>query len=158
MTFLRFVMLLALVVWIGGIIFFASVVAPTVFSVLPTRALAGAVVSRSLTALHYIGLVSGVVFLVASMLHSRLSSGSAEPLATRHVLVFVMLLITLYAQFGLGARMLKLRDSMGQIDSIAQTDSRRIEFNRLHHWSTRLEGTVLFLGLGVLYLASRRLS
>lgn len=157
MTLLRFLMLLALVVWIGGIFYFAAVLAPTVFSVLPTRALAGAVVSRSLTALHYIGIASGVVFLIASMLYARISTGSAEPLAARHLLVFVMLLITLYAQFGLGARMLRLRDSMGQIDLIAKDDPRRVEFNRLHHWSTRLEGTVFFLGLGVLYLASRRL-
>jgi uncharacterized membrane protein len=36
-------MLLALVVWFGGLIFFAFVVAPTVFSsgLLPTRHLAG---------------------------------------------------------------------------------------------------------------------
>ena len=31
MSFLRFLMLLSLVIWIGGIIFFAFVVAPTVF-------------------------------------------------------------------------------------------------------------------------------
>jgi len=42
-------MLLSLVIWIGGLIFFAFVLAPTVFnpSVLPTRQLAGNVVSRS---------------------------------------------------------------------------------------------------------------
>ncbi len=50
MSFVRFLMLLSLVVWIGGIIFFAFVVAPTVFkpSILPTHQLAGNVVSRSL--------------------------------------------------------------------------------------------------------------
>jgi len=50
MSFLRFLMLLSLVVWLGGLIFFSFVVAPTLFSVLPTRHLAGSVVSRSLGA------------------------------------------------------------------------------------------------------------
>jgi uncharacterized membrane protein len=47
MSFLRYLMLLSLIVWLGGLIFFSFVVAPTVFSVLPTRHLAGNVVSRS---------------------------------------------------------------------------------------------------------------
>ena len=61
----RFLMLISLVVWVGGIMFFAVVVAPVLFSVLPTRELAGAVVTRCLTSLHWIGIVAGSVFLVA---------------------------------------------------------------------------------------------
>src|SRR5438445_12478937 len=83
MPFLRYLMLLSLIVWLGGLIFFSFVVAPTAFSVLPSRHLAGSVVSRSLTALHWMGLVSGLVFLATSMLYSRLSCGSAHPLAVR---------------------------------------------------------------------------
>jgi len=39
MSLIRFLMLLSLVIWIGGLIFFAFVLAPTVFNpaVLPTR-------------------------------------------------------------------------------------------------------------------------
>jgi len=33
-----------------------------------------------------------------------------------------------------------------------------VEFNRLHVWSTRVEGAVLVFGLGLLYLTARRLS
>ena len=58
-------MLLALIVWLGGVIFF-PVVAQTAFSVLPTRQLAGSVVGRSLGILHWMGMISGVVFLVSS--------------------------------------------------------------------------------------------
>ena len=60
-------MLLSLIVWLGGLIFF-PVVAQTAFSVLPTRHLAGSVVGRSLGILHWMGMVSGVVFLVSSLL------------------------------------------------------------------------------------------
>ena len=41
MSFLRFLMLLSLVVWIGGLIFFAFVLAPTAFQVLPSTHIAG---------------------------------------------------------------------------------------------------------------------
>jgi uncharacterized membrane protein len=59
----RFFMLLSLVVWIGGIIFFAFVVAPAVFGILPTYDLAGKVVNGGLGALHWMGLISGIVVL-----------------------------------------------------------------------------------------------
>src|SRR5215471_18743022 len=101
MTFLRFLMLLSLVVWLGGVMFLAFVVAPTAFSpgLLPTRHLAGAVVGRCLTALHWTGIISGIVFLLASMLYSRMTIGNAHPLAARHLLIAIMLLLTVISQF-----------------------------------------------------------
>ena len=63
MSFLRFLMLLSLVVWIGGLIFFAFVLAPTAFTVLPTTHLAGNVVGRALSKLHWIAIFSGIVYL-----------------------------------------------------------------------------------------------
>jgi hypothetical protein len=155
MNFLKFVMLLSLVVWIGGIIFFAAVVAPTVFSVLPTRHLAGQVVSRSLTALHWMGLVSGIVYLGASMWYSRLDSGFVHPFATRNVLVILMIALTLISVFGVSSKMLALRNDIGVIDDVSQNDPRRVQFNALHRWSTRLEVGVLAMGIAVLYLTIR---
>jgi hypothetical protein len=152
MTLLRYLMVLALIVWLGGIIFFAAVTTRTAFSVLPTHHLAGNVVNRSLASLHWMGLVAGVAFLASSTLYSRLRNGSANPLAWRHILICVMLLLTLISQFGVSPRMSTLRASMGDIDIIPATDPARVEFNTLHGWSTRLEGGVLLLGLVVLYL------
>jgi hypothetical protein len=157
MSLLRFLMMLSLAIWLGGIIFFAFVLAPTVFSVLPTRNLAGMVVSRSLARLHWIGLFSGIAYLVFSLVHSRLA-GSFQPFALRHLLVLLMIALVLIAQFGIAGKMNRLRADMGVIDSVAQDDPRRLEFNRLHLWSTRAEGTILILGLAVLFLTTRRLS
>ncbi len=156
MSFLRFLMLLSLIVWLGGLIFFSFVVAPTVFSVLPTRHLAGSVVTRSLNALHWMGIVSGIVFLASSMIYTRLSTGSAHPLAARHVLLYIMLALTLISQFGVSPKMAALRASMGEIDSVPATDPARVQFNALHAWSTRLEGGVFLLGLMVVYLTASR--
>jgi len=157
MVVLRFAMVLALVVWIGGIIFFAFVLAPTVFSVLPTRHLAGQVVNRSLHLLHWIGIVSGIVFLAASMSYSAATWGSPHSAALKHLFVYLMIVLTLISLFVVSAKMEALRTSMGVIDDVPPSDARRIEFNRLHHWSTRLEVAVLVLGLATIYLTARQL-
>jgi hypothetical protein len=160
MSVIRFLMLLSLVVWVGGIIFFACVVAPTVFhpGILPSRHLAGAVVSRSLGMLHAIGLTCGLVFLVTSMIDSQVITGSVAPFAGRNLLVYAMIVLTLVSMFAISSRMLNLRNDMVFIDNVPHDDPRRVEFNRLHEWSTRLESGVLLLGLAVIFLTSRRLS
>jgi hypothetical protein len=150
-------MLLSLIVWIGGIIFFAAVVTRTAFSVLPTHHLAGNVVNRSLASLHWMGLFSGVLYLASSLIYSKLSQGSLNTLSWRHLLLCVMLILTLASQFGISPRMAELRASAGDLDSIAATDPIRVEFNSLHAWSTRIEGTVLLLGLVVVYLTAAAL-
>ena len=53
MTFLRFLRILALALWIGGFFFFAMAIAPLLFAVLPTHSLAGLVVGRALASLHW---------------------------------------------------------------------------------------------------------
>jgi hypothetical protein len=160
MALVRFLMLLSLVIWVGGIVFFAFVLAPTVFhpGILPSRQLAGAVVSRSLGILHTIGLTCGVVFLVTSMIDSQVMTGFTEPFAGRNLLVYAMIALTLVSMFAISTRMLALRNDMVFIDNIPHGGPRRVEFNRLHEWSTRLEGAVLLLGLVVIFLTSRRLS
>jgi uncharacterized membrane protein len=151
MSLLRFFMLLALIVWIGGIIFFAFVLAPTLFSVLPTTKLAGDVVNATLTKLHWMGLVSGVVFLVCSLLYNWQKYVQLRPFALSHVFVVLMLVFTIVSQFGITPRMRELRSSPAMMDSVS-----RAEFDSLHEWSTYLEGGVLLLGIGIVGLTARR--
>jgi uncharacterized membrane protein len=159
MSFLRFFMLLSLVVWLGGLIFFAFVLAPTAFTpgLLPTRHLAGSIVGRSLDILHYMAIVSGVVFLITSMLYSRMTLGNARPLAGRHVLIALMLLLTVISQFAISPKMHAIRAEVGVIDDVPPDNPLRVEFNRLHIWSEKFEEAVLLLGLLALYSTARAL-
>jgi len=160
MSFLRFLLLLSLVLWVGGIAFFAFVLAPTVFhaGILPSRQLAGAVVSRSLGILHWMGLACGIGFVLASIAEARITTGFASVFSGRNLLIYAMMALTLVSMFAISTRMLSLRNDMGFIDTVPHDDARRVEFNRLHEWSTRLESTVLVLGLVVIFLTARRLS
>jgi uncharacterized membrane protein len=159
MSFLRFLMLLSLVVWLGGLIFLAFVVAPTAFApgLLPTRHLAGSIVGSSLGALHWMGMVSGVVFLIASGIYNRMTVGSSRPLAARHLMIVLMLLLTVISQFAISPKMHALRDQAGVIDNLPLDNPLRMEFNRLHQWSEKFEQGVLLLGLVALYLTARAL-
>src|SRR5207248_3967024 len=153
MSFLRYLMFLSLIVWLGALTFF-PVVAQTAFAVVPTRHLAGNVVARSLSILHWMGIVSGVVFLICSMLYARFTVGAPHPFAVRHILVYVMLALTLLSQFSIMPRMDSLRTSIGQIDSVPPDNPARMQFDSLHVWSTRIESAVILLGLVVAYLTA----
>ena len=154
MLILRFLKVLSLALWVGSIFFFAAAVAPGAFSVLPTHMLAGMVVSRSLVSLHWIGIICGLVFLLCAFLIA-LVEGGQTPFHKSDLLIVLMMAITLFAHFGIERRMNHLKDEMGMIDVVPQDDVRRVAFNRMHVWSERMEETVFFGGLVLLYLVVR---
>jgi hypothetical protein len=143
-------MLLALIVWVGGLIFF-PVLAGTAFSVLPSPHLAGLVVRRSLIILHWMGIVSGIVFLVTSTLYAR----AISVFSARHLLVLLMLALTCISQFGIIPRMDRLREALGDVASAAINNPLRMQFDAMHVWSTRVEVVILLIGLVVTYLTAR---
>ena len=160
MSFLRFLMVLSLVVWIGGLIFFTFVLAPTAFTipaVLPDTHLAGNVVGRALGKLHWMAIVSGIVFLIASILYSRFTDGAAHLFALRNVLTVFMLALTLFSQFWIIPRMDSLRNSVGDFAQVTIDNPARVQFDALHVWSTRVEVAVLLLGLVAVYLTANAL-
>jgi len=154
MSFLRFLMLISLVAWIGGLVFFAFVLAPTAFQVLPNTHLAGNVVGRALGKLHWLAIFSGIVFLISSLLYSRVTQGSAHVFAARHVLIILMLALTLFSQYWIISRMDKLRATISDFAAVPLNDPIRMQFDALHAWSTRVEGAVLILGLVAIYLTA----
>jgi hypothetical protein len=160
-------MLLALIVWIGGIIFFAFVEAPVLFAVLPAPRLAGDVVSASLTRLHWMGLVSGTVFLLCSLIYNHQRYARARLFSLNHVFIAIMVIFTAVSQFSVTPRMRTVRAQLEMVQKpgydpyIPGSTPRLIalysgQFNDLHAWSTRLEGAVLLLGIGVVALTARR--
>jgi hypothetical protein len=128
-SLIRYFVLLSLVIWIGGIIFFAFVLAPTVFhpGILPTRQLAGNVVNRSLGILHGMGIVCGIVFAITSMVQARVTTGATQPFAARHLLIYAMIVLTLISMFTVGSRMQLLRQEMAVIDNVPHDDPRRVQ-------------------------------
>jgi uncharacterized membrane protein len=158
MSFLRFLMLLSLVVWLGGLIFFAFVLAPTAFQVLPNTHLAGNVVGRALSKLHWMAIGCGIVFLLCSWIYSYRVNGVAQIFAARNLLIVLMLAFTLISQFAIIPRMSTLRGQVGDFTALPADNPIRVQFDALHVWSTRVEGGVFLLGLVAVYLTANALS
>ena len=151
-AFLRVVRLLAMVVWVGGLIFFAFVVAPVAFHVLPTRHEAGMVVAGTLGVLNEMGLVCGLIFLMA--MPWRLATPRASRLALAQVLCIAgMMGTTMFVQWKIVPAMERDRIAAGgDTDAALPNNPARLDFERLHLVSEKVEGAALFLGLGVVVL------
>jgi len=154
---LRALRLLAMVAWVGGLAFFAFVVAPVAFQRLASPHEAGLVVGGTLRILHWIGLIGGSVFCVATaILWLRAEVPARAGFAAETALTLVMLAITAYSQFSILPTMEQDRAlAGGEIETAAMTNPARQDFERLHTLSERLEGLVFFCGLGVVLFLAR---
>ncbi len=149
---LRFLQFLSLGCWVGSIIFFIVFTAG-IFSVMPTKDLAGVVVGYSLARLHIMGIVAGCVYLLSTVVLEKSVGALVRPAA---LLVFFMILCTMASQYGVIARMDVLRAQMGSVDATAAENPLRLAFDRLHQVSVRLESAVLLSGLVALFLTARQ--
>ena len=150
MTFLRFLMLLALSLWLGGILFFSAVEAPAVLNTVHDRTLDGEIINRSLAELHSLGMVCGLVFLLASLLRAYQETRATRLLTWPHILVVLMLACTIVSQRFILPAIAQLR--VAQPSSAVSADGIvAAQFHHLHNLSVGLEGAVLFLGLLVFY-------
>lgn len=136
----------ALAAWIGAALLVAAVVAPSAFAVLPTRALAGALVGRVLPVIFVGGIVAAVIALVLGM-------GGGAFARTRVVLPALTIAACVAAQFVIAPKIQRLRAEMGpNIEALAPTDPRRAEFGKLHGISVAFMGAGLLAAGGALVL------
>jgi hypothetical protein len=148
-TALRTLRLLALIVWLGGLIFFGAVLAPVAFTHLATTHDAGLVVGASLRILHLIGFVCGAVLILTTLALDR--AGRAFFFT---VITAAMLALTAWSHFSIIPRMESDRLAAGEITpqcaSPACTD-----FNRLHPLSEHIEEAVMLGGLALTVMLAR---
>ena len=151
-TLLRALEFLGLSIWIGGDIFLSFIVAPGAFSVLAGRDQAGAIVGYSLTRMHWLGIVCGVLLLLFRVARTRSVASLAAPAA---LCVLLMILLTITSQLAVSPKMAALRVQMGSIQATAADSPLLAEFSRLHGVSVALESGVLLAGFAALYLFVR---
>src|SRR5262245_465457 len=155
MTILRWLEFLALSSWLGGDIFLSAVVAPGAFSVLVSRNEAGAIVGYSLTRLHWMGAICGVLILLFRLLRTRNFPIVSSPAS---LCILLMILLTMVSQLAVSPQMASLRVQMGSIQAAVADSTLVAEFSRLHRISVSLESAVLLAGFAALYLFVRETS
>lgn len=150
----RILRLIALAVWVGGIVFFVVAVAPVAFKTMPDIHQAGIIVRGTLLALHRIGLVAGCVYLFFTLALLATQHDSHPARAAEIVLVVAMMALTLYLQQSVMPHMETDRLTLGgDVDAAPASSPARLHFDRLHRLSVKVEAAVLLEGLLLLCLA-----
>jgi hypothetical protein len=150
---LRYVYVLALVLWLGGMSIAGLVVAPTTFGVLEAwdpatgRVLAGQVFGAILARMHLIAYIAGGVMVVVLTVE-RLLGPRPRSYGIRVGLLGLMLAVTAYSGVLVAPRINNLQSEVsGPMNALAANDPRRVEFDRLHSLSTTLVMATLVGGL-----------
>lgn len=147
--------LLLLGLWLGAACFFSFAVAPSAFSVLPSRELAGSVVNRTLSIVNYGGLIIGLILLASSFVRGQ--NTNRIRLWLEQGTLFLLTAACAFGQFVIGARLQNLRGQIGRpIDEVAIDDPLRTAFNDLHGYSVTILMTAMIAALIAFFLLARR--
>jgi hypothetical protein len=147
----RAIHVVLLSLWFGSGVFFAAVLAPAAFQVLPTRDLAGELISTTLSRFDLFGTVAGP-FLVMTLVLGWLPLQAK--IRIRMGAIIVMSIAAACSGRFLTPTMIDLRHSMGRsIADVDPSDPMKIEFGRLHAISTGLMTLNLILALVLIVLA-----
>jgi hypothetical protein len=150
MVFLRYVALLALVIWDGGLVALGAIAAPAIFAVIGARQvpdgrlLAGAVFGEVLRRFFFVSCgAAAVVFL--TLIVRRILGPKPRHAGARAAILALMTAATLYAGIVVSGQIAAVQASIGAApSSLPDTDPRRIEFGRLHGLSSALQLVLIF--------------
>lgn len=157
MLALRFAGLLALTLWVGGLVVLGAIAAPSIFDVLAVRHIAddrlvaGALFGEILRRFHLLSYLCGTVLLLTLVARGVLGP---RPIwfAARVGTAFLMLAATAYSGLVVSNQIARLQMEIGVApSSLPATDPRRLAFGRLHATSTGLEMIPVLGGLLLLF-------
>lgn len=161
MLALRYVYVLALVVWLGGMLLLGALVAPTTFDILQAhggsegRELAGALFGAILARFHYVAYAAGAVLLLTLGAMRVLGPRPAHS-GLRAIIVAVMLGVALYSGLIVLREIDAVQVAAGGLPSrLPAGDNRRVRFDALHVLSTRLMMFNIAGALVLLYWEAR---
>lgn len=147
--------ILLLGLWLGAACFFSFAVAPSAFSTLPSRELAGSVVNRTLAIVNYSGFVVGLILLASSFVWRQ--NANRIKLWIERGALLLLTAACAFGQFVIAARLRDLRQSIGRpIDEVAISDPLRIQFNDLHGYSVTILITAMIAAVAAFFLIARR--
>ncbi|MEO7192919.1 MAG: DUF4149 domain-containing protein [Vicinamibacterales bacterium] len=161
MSLLRYVALVALALWVGGLVALGGVAAPTIFRVLEQqmpsggRELAGVLFGTIFSTFQHVSWGLGLVLLAS--LAARAALGPRPPRFGRRMwVVSGMLAGSLLATFVIAPRIETIRASVpGPVASLPDDDARKVTFGRLHGLSNGLLLVIVAAGLGLMWTEAR---
>ncbi|HXE07172.1 MAG TPA: DUF4149 domain-containing protein [Acidobacteriaceae bacterium] len=159
-TFFRALRLLAMTVWVGGLVFFAFIEAQTAFHLMGATALFAQLIGQSIAKLNIVGNTCGFLFLIGTIaLWFRTDPRARRIFPAEFLLVTGMIFATAVVQRGIVPAMERDRIAAGgEINTAPMGSFERQNFDRLHSASEKVEGAVLLLGLvNIVLMAAERI-
>jgi len=152
MSFVRYVTLAALVVWLGGMMILGGLVAPAAFDVLPRvavdgRAIAGDLFGEVLRRFHFVSYACGAIIFIGLFVMKFVGPPPAA-FVPRAAIVAAMLAVAGYSG-------LVVSPEIDALQADAREDLHSVRFDTLHQRSTHLMTLNLGLGLVLLYWHAR---
>lgn len=161
MFLLRYLYVVALVLWVGGLVCAGALVAPSVFGVLQAwnasegRVLAGQVFGEVLVRLTWLSYAMGAIMFVTLTLH-RLLGARPVKYGVRVGIMGVMLVMMLATGVWLIPQVNAIQAQVtGPVSALAATDPLRMQFDRLHGISNILYSITALGGLALCFWEAR---
>ena len=155
MLALRFAAVVAIAVWIGGLLALGAIAAPAIFDVVASRGIpdarivSGAVFGEVLRRFHLVAYACGGAVLLTLVARAVLGPRPRR-FALRCAIAAVMATAALYAGLIVQARVTALQREIGvnvAPSSLPADDPRRVEFGRLHGRSAMVQFVPIAGGL-----------
>ncbi len=146
--------LLLIALWLGAACFFSFAVAPSVFSVLPSRELAGFVVNRTLTIINFSGVIISFVLLALSFI----PRGEIRKIRVwvERVLLLIVGLACGAGQVVIGLYLEHLRGmSKVPLSQLPADDTIKMQFDMWHQYSVWILITAMIAALLAFFTMSR---
>jgi hypothetical protein len=159
----RFATVLAIALWVGGLVALGAIAAPAIFEVVSLRQvpdgrmLSGAIFAVVLQRFHLVSYGCGAVIIIALFVRAVLGPRPRR-FALRLAIAAVMLGATMYSGMVLSRRIERVQQEIGAgvaPSSLAAADPRRIAFGRLHGQSTLIQLVPLLGGLVLVWFELR---
>lgn len=163
MLVLRFATVLAIAVWIGGLIALGSIAAPAIFEVVSLRQvpdgriLSGAIFGEVLRRFDLVSYGCGALVLATLAVRAVLGPRPRR-FSLRAGIAVLMLGASMYSGMVLSSRIAGVQQEIGASvapSSLPDGDPRRVEFGRLHGQSTLVQMVPILGGLVLLFFELR---
>jgi hypothetical protein len=153
MRALRYTGLLALVVWIGGLVVLGSVAAPSIFDIVDARhvpdgrIVAGAIFGEAFRRFHLVSYGCGAV-VVGTLVARAVLGPRPTRFAVRLAIAVVMVAASAYSGLVVSRAVARAQAEIGvSPSSLPERDPRRVAFGRLHSMSGALQLVPILGGL-----------
>ena len=157
MLALRYAGVLALALWVGGLLVLGGIAAPSIFDVLAARqldgdrALAGAIFGETLRRFHLLSYLCGFILLGSLVMRGVLGP---RPImfALRLGIAAFMLVVSAYSGLFVSGQISRAQAAIAVPPSaLPEDDPRRAAFGRLHALSTGLQLVPILGGLFLIF-------